>query len=124
MFYFFILFLFLQLNIINSKHILYNADNDYYCSNSKEQLCTKNEFLSQPNGYHQNGEKLPKAVCEVCDLIIYTLKELVDENKIDRIIPFVTFFCNEFKIESPAVCDLVVKEYAVNLKLVLLNYMT
>ena len=118
-YYYLILTLFLlQLNFFNSKYVL-NNDSDDYCSNKL--LCTKNEFINQPNGYHQSGEKLPKAVCEVCDLVIFNLKKFIDENKIDHIIPFVTFFCNEFKIESPTVCDLVIKEYAVNF--IIYNYL-
>lgn len=100
-----------QLNGLFAKYIIHE---DYkYCSNRLE--CGKNElFINEPNGYHSVSEAIPKAVCEVCDLVVPTIQKFVAENKTEHVIPYVTFFCNEFKIESPNVCDLVIKEYAVS----------
>ena len=71
-----------------------------------------------PNGYDtarvsKNPEQL-KVICDACELVVPTLQKLIAENKTEHIKPYVTFICNEFKIESPTVCDLVIKEYGVS----------
>ena len=110
----FLIFL-LKFDLIRGKYLINDLRYDErYCSN--KQLCNKKTFINKPNNFDRFEEESPSksALCEACDLAIPSVLRLIAENKTEHVIPFVNFICNEFKIESPMVCELVIKEYAVS----------
>ena len=107
---------------IFGKHLINTKNkNDDYCSNKL--LCAKNEMINKPNNFDKIGElsrSKKTALCDACYLAVPIALKFVAENKTEHIKPFIVFICNEFKIESQMVCDLVVKEYAVGYKYIFL----
>ncbi len=112
-----IVLLVLQINNLFGRYLSFDQDNDNkYCSDKL--LCGKNAFINKPNEFDRVRELKPnqKAICEACDLAVPLVQKLISENKTEHFQSVVIFFCNEFKIEDPVVCDLVVKQYQVGLK--------
>ena len=118
----FLIFLLLltRFDALFARYLTLNANNQQYCSNKF--LCET--FTNTPNEFdrvnHFETEK--SSLCEACDFATPIALKFIAENKTEHVIPFIKFVCQEFKIESPAVCDLVIKEYAVSLILSLLHY--
>jgi hypothetical protein len=114
---FVIFLLLLQFDTLFGKYLINSKkNNDNYCSNKL--LCAKNEVINKPNNFDKIGEESSSktVLCDACNLAAPLVLKFVAENKTEHIKPFIVFICNEFKIESPMVCDLIVKEYAVSLK--------
>lgn len=108
--------LLLLLNIyqlINSRYITPNSINNKFCENDKS--CLKSAYLNEPNNYDVslNFYEKHQFLCEICDLLVPIAQKVIRENKTEHFQPIAIFFCKEFKIEDPVVCDLVVKEYEV-----------
>ena len=80
-------------------------------------VCTDNDNCSneqlEENSYSYTSAGKQALICEACNAALPSIIPLVKENKTDHIESIVIFFCNEFKIEDPTVCDYVVKQFAV-----------
>lgn len=111
-----ILFLVLLNQIIHCKYS--EQVHDYY---SNKVSCGNKTFIVEPNGYdnvHKQYDVNKTAICEACELALPIIRKLIASNKTEHFQSILTFVCKEFKLASPIVCELFIKEKEVYIDII------